>query len=185
MTSVWDNYTIYCLSQGDSWVSYSTTIISSWAVVPKHTRPATSFFIFQRFMDTWCSLTGEHGVCLIWTQSEWGSRLYSLVGGTAPCSGDNYTVYCLPWGAPWTLVNIQPTSIAKCYLFQGMRYILFVQQRLPLDKNLEPATWLEWMYVHLNKMIPCLKPVVQTLVLYLIVCQAVIFCEGLMVCLWQ
>ncbi len=26
----------------------------------------------------------------------WGSRLYSLVGGIKPCSGDNYTVYCLP-----------------------------------------------------------------------------------------
>lgn len=30
--------------------------------------------------------------------SEWGSRLYSCGVVILPCSGDNYTIYCLPWG---------------------------------------------------------------------------------------
>lgn len=42
----------------------------------------------------------------IWALSGWGSRLYSLVGGTAPCSGDNYTVYCLP-GQTHSTLKIQ------------------------------------------------------------------------------
>lgn len=43
---------------------------------------------------------------LFWIRalSGWGSRLYSLVGGIAR-SGDNYTVYCLPWGAHCALLN--------------------------------------------------------------------------------
>lgn len=29
----------------------------------------------------------------------WGSRLYSCRVVILPCFGDNYTIYCLPWGA--------------------------------------------------------------------------------------
>lgn len=34
--------------------------------------------------------------------SEWGSRLYSCRVVILPCSGDNYTIYCLPWGVKQT-----------------------------------------------------------------------------------
>lgn len=54
-------------------------------------------------------------VCLTWVLSGWGSRLYSLVGGTAPCWGDNYTVYCLPWGAHWTIMDVQQNLFAGLF----------------------------------------------------------------------
>lgn len=46
------------------------------------------------------------GLDSCWTLPGWGSRLYSLVGGTPPFIGDNYTVYCLPWGARYSLVEL-------------------------------------------------------------------------------
>lgn len=63
-----------------------------------------------------CSRTGELVVRLIWALSGWGSRLYSLVGGIAPCSGDNYTVYCLPWGAHWTLISTQLSTLSITFI---------------------------------------------------------------------
>lgn len=51
-----------------------------------------------------------------WALTGWGSRLYSLVAGIAPCSGDNYTVYCLPWGGHWTPTT-SSTTPEKLRLF--------------------------------------------------------------------
>lgn len=45
-----------------------------------------------------CELFAE--VCA--SLSEWGSRLYSCRVVILPCSGDNYTIYCLPWGVKQT-----------------------------------------------------------------------------------
>lgn len=59
------------------------------------------------------TLVSAPGLLLvIWAVSGWGSRLYSLVGGTAPRSGDNYTVYCLP-GQTHSTLTVHSFIIAK------------------------------------------------------------------------
>lgn len=53
-------------------------------------------------------------VTKIWALTGWGSRLYSLVAGIAPCSGDNYTVYCLPWGGHYSPTTSSTTPEKLC-----------------------------------------------------------------------
>lgn len=54
--------------------------------------------ILQNETEVGCWALAE--VCA--SLSEWGSRLYSCRVVILPCSGDNYTIYCLPWGVKQT-----------------------------------------------------------------------------------
>lgn len=133
-----------------------------------------------------CCLTQrERVVCLIWALSGWGSRLYSLVGGTAPCSGDNYTVYCLPWGAPWTLLN-GATLKAKDHIYSWIPGNMMGCSALTMHWLNLSNGWLK-KYEHLNKVILashrvsesqwmraccCLSPA-EILMVWLFLCTAV------------
>lgn len=94
-------------------------------------------------------------MCLIWALSGWGSRLYSLVGGIAPCSGDNYTVYCLPWGAHWTLMNVHHTLRLSIYSYttSGEKNNVYVCCYRLVMHWLKLSNELLKKYVYLNKVI--------------------------------
>lgn len=96
--------------------------IKTYACSNQHNTLWQALFVFfpvlEQVKEVSCSRTGcERVACLIWALSGWGSRLYSLVGGIAACSGDNYTVYCLPWGVRWTLINLRHTLTAEHHIY--------------------------------------------------------------------